>query len=87
MNKIHDIGGQAGFGPIDRSEIDAPFEHEWEARVFVMNRLLIKRGVYNIDEFRNAVERLSPHDYFDSSYYERWLLAIETLLKEKGVLA
>lgn len=87
MNKVHDIGGKPGFGRIDTAEITEPFGHEWEARVFAINRLLLKAGIYNLDEFRHSVERLNSHEYFDSSYYERWLLAIELLLAEKGVLS
>jgi nitrile hydratase len=50
-----------------------------------MNRALIGRGVYSLDEFRDAVERMAPQHYLRSSYYETWLTAIQTLLVEKGV--
>jgi nitrile hydratase len=30
---------------------------------------------------------MDPAHYLESSYYEHWLSAIETLLVEKGVLA
>jgi nitrile hydratase len=86
MSKIHDIGAQPGFGPVDPTEIQEPFAHEWEARVFSMNRLLLKAGIYTLDEFRYAVERLSHDEYFEASYYERWLLGIERLLQEKGII-
>jgi len=85
MDRPHDIGGLVVFGAIDRSD-DEPFHHEWEARVFALNRLLLRRGVYTLDEFRDAIERMEPAQYHDASYYERWLHAIETLLSEKGVL-
>ncbi len=87
MEKIHDIGAKPGFGAIDTADGEAPFHHEWEARVFAINRLLLKAGIYTLDEFRYAVERLSADEYFEWSYYERWLAAIERLLAEKGVLA
>ena len=81
MPRINDVGGQDGFGPVEE-ELDEPVFHaDWEAHVFAMNRALVGRGVYNLDEFRDAVERTMLHE---SSYYENWLRAIQTLLKEKG---
>lgn len=81
MPRINDVGGQGGFGPVEE-ELDEPtFHADWEAHVFAMNRSLIVRKVYNLDEFRDAVERTMSHE---SSYYENWFRAIQTLLKEKG---
>ncbi|HTU80906.1 MAG TPA: hypothetical protein VMF61_02190 [Candidatus Acidoferrales bacterium] len=86
MTRINDVGGMTGFGAIDVSD-DAPgFHHEWEARVFAINRLLLQKGVYNLDEFRDAIERMDPLDYLEASYYERWLHGIETLLRAKGLI-
>jgi nitrile hydratase subunit beta len=53
--------------------------------VFALNAALIRRGVYNLDEFRDALERMPPPDYLAASYYERWFAAITTLLAEKGI--
>jgi nitrile hydratase subunit beta len=87
-HRPHDIGGSLEFGaigPVGRDD-EAPFHHEWEARVFVLNRLFLKRGIYTLDEFRDAIERMDPEQYHAASYYERWLCAIETLLAQKRVL-
>lgn len=81
----HDIGGAEGFGAVDTTPDPEPFHHEWEARVFALNRVLLGRGVYTLDEFRDAIERMPADAYHGSSYYERWLHAIETLLRERGV--
>jgi nitrile hydratase subunit beta len=86
MGRGHDIGGTEGHGPIAREEDEPPFHHEWEARVFALNRLLLKAGLYNLDEFRFAIERMPEDEYAAASYYARWLDAIERLLGEKGVL-
>jgi nitrile hydratase len=87
MDKPHDIGGSLEYGPIEFEPGDeAPFHHEWEARVFALNRLFLKRGAYTLDEFRYAIEQMDPQQYRDASYYERWLYAIESLLAHKGVL-
>lgn len=82
----HDIGGSGGFGAIDASDDREAFHHEWEARVFALNSVLLKKGVYTLDEFRNAIEQMPAHAYHGTSYYERWLHAIEILLTEKRVL-
>ncbi len=84
--RINDVGGMHGFGPVDTSEDGVGFHHEWEARVFAINRHLLKNGTYTLDEFRYAVERMNPGEYLAASYYERWLHAIEILLTEKGII-
>lgn len=85
MSRINDVGGMQGFPPLDQELDEPPFHADWEAHVFAMNRALIGHGVYNLDEFRDAVERMSPEAYLASSYYERWFHALTTLLVEKGV--
>jgi nitrile hydratase subunit beta len=86
MSRINDVGGLQGFPPV-RQELDEPaFHADWEAHVFALNRALIGRGVYNLDEFRDAIERMPPQQYLAASYYEKWLHAITTLLAAKGVL-
>lgn len=84
--RINDVGGMHGFGPIETGDDGVPFHHEWEARVFAINRLLLERGAYTLDEFRYAIERMEPREYLEASYYERWLHGIETLLREKGLI-
>ena len=86
MERPHDIGALEGYGSIDTTEQREPFHHEWEARVFALNRVLLGRGLYTLDEFRDAIERMPAQAYHQTSYYERWLHAIEALLRKKGVL-
>ena len=85
MSRINDVGGMAGFPAIVEEADEPPFHSDWEAHVFALNGALIKRGVYNLDEFRDAQERLPVERYLAASYYERWFAAITTLLREKGV--
>lgn len=87
MSRIHDVGGMQGFGPVEQEDDETPFHADWEAHVFALNRALIARGVYNLDEFRDAIERMPPQQYLASSYYEKWFHAVTTLLVEKGVLS
>jgi hypothetical protein len=86
MSRINDVGGMQGFPPLEQETGEPAFHADWEAHVFAMNRALVGQGVYNLDEFRDAIERLPPQDYLEASYYERWFRAITLLLTEKGVL-
>ncbi len=86
MSRINDVGGLQGFAAIDQEEDEPAFHSDWEAHVFAINRALLRRGVYNLDEFRDAIERIPPQEYLAASYYEKWFRAITTLLVDKGVL-
>ena len=86
MARINDVGGVQGFPPVQPDVDEAPFHADWEAHVFAMNRALLQSGVYDLDEFRDAIERMAPEAYLASSYYEKWFHAIRTLCVEKGVL-
>ncbi|GGN49624.1 hypothetical protein GCM10012285_37900 [Streptomyces kronopolitis] len=85
MSRVNDVGGQTGFGALEIEADEPPFHADWEARVFALNSALVRNGVYRLDQFRDAVERMDPQRYLASSYYERWLHAIETLLAERGL--
>ncbi|HTX28190.1 MAG TPA: hypothetical protein VME19_14360 [Streptosporangiaceae bacterium] len=86
MSRVHDMGGQTGFGPVPAGEGDGPaFAADWEARVYALAAVLRRRGLFSDDELRDAIERLAPEEYLGASYYERWLGAIELLAAEKGV--
>ena len=83
---MNDVGGMQGFPPVPQEPDEPPFHADWEAHVFTINSALIGRGVYNLDEFRDAVERIPAQEYLASSYYERWLRAITMLLAERDVV-
>jgi nitrile hydratase subunit beta len=85
VSRINDVGGMQGFPAVVEEPDEPPFHADWEAHVFALNGALIRRGVYNLDEFRDAVERMPPDAYLAASYYERWFTAITTLLAEKGI--
>lgn len=86
MSRMNDVGGMHGFGAIDTHDDGIPFHNEWEARVLGISRLLVAAGIYNLDEFRDALERMRPTAYLNASYYERWLAGIERILTERGLL-
>ncbi|MGA8260773.1 MAG: nitrile hydratase subunit beta, partial [Arenicellales bacterium] len=86
MNGVHDMGGMHGFGPV-RPEIDEPVFHAtWEARVLAMVLAMGAFRKWNIDARRHGRERIPPVRYLASSYYERWLAGLETLMVEHGLV-
>jgi nitrile hydratase subunit beta len=86
MNGVHDMGGMDGFGPVTPEQNEPVFHADWERHAFALiNRSFGAFGI-NIDEFRHAIERLPPARYLASSYYERWLGAVEALLVERGII-
>jgi nitrile hydratase subunit beta len=85
MDGIHDMGGMDGFGRIELEDHEPPFHARWEGRVLAMQRAMAYVGVWDIDHFRFALERLPPHVQLGASYYERWALAIEINVIERGL--
>ena len=84
--RVNDVGGMEGFGPVSPDDDELGFHADWEAQVYALNVALVRRGVYTLDEFRDAIERMAPADYLAASYFERWWSAIRHLLREKGVV-
>jgi hypothetical protein len=79
----HDIGGQKG-GPIDLSEHDTA---HWEWQIDAMVRLALKKGlISDFAELRDGIERLTPDDYENLTYFERWAKALATTLVSRGVI-
>jgi hypothetical protein len=79
MSRVNDVGGQSGFGSVAVEPDEPSFHADWEARVYALNVAMLRRGVYNLDQFRDAIERMPPAEYLEASYYERWLHAVDTL--------
>ncbi len=78
MRKVHDVGGVSGFGPILIEENEPVFHAEWEGRVFGMMTTVGHRSF----PMRPAIESIKPETYLASSYYRKWLIALE-----KGFIA
>jgi nitrile hydratase subunit beta len=81
---VHDRGGVPTDERIDRREHAL---EDWEVLTDALVGALAQRGLVNVDELRRGIESIPPAEYERASYYERWLLSIETILTEKGVLA
>ena len=78
-----------GATALPRSNGELVFEAPWEGRVFGVAVALNEDGAFEWREFRDrlgdeisAAERAGS----SSSYYERWLAALETLVREKGLI-
>ncbi len=86
MNGGHDLGGMHGLGPIEMEQNEPVFHEEWERRCFAITLACGYLGEWNLDMTRYARERMHPATYLDTSYYEHWLIGLQTLLVEKGLL-
>jgi nitrile hydratase len=78
MDGIHDMGGMAGFGPVDTSAV-ASGDEGWEARLQAL--ALLSRGMS-----RPGIEAIPPAEYLASGYAEKWLVCAERRLIGDGVL-
>jgi nitrile hydratase beta subunit len=86
MDGMHDLGGKQGFGPVRHSALAQVFHEAWEKRANALYSLAVKHGVFNMDEYRHAIERMEPRHYLSASYYERSLTSLATLFVEKGLV-
>jgi len=86
MNGIHDLVGIHGFGPVVVEANEHYFHADWERTVLGLHLAGRTVGLFNGDEHRHGIERMDPTDDLRSSYYERWLASIATLLIEKAIL-
>lgn len=79
----HDLGGQEG-GPVDTAEHDTAY---WEWQIDAMVRLALKKGlISDFAELRDGIEHLSPEDYDQYTYYERWAKSLAYTLVSRGVI-
>jgi nitrile hydratase subunit beta len=85
MDGIHDMGGMDGFGKVEVEPNEPPFHQRWEGRVLALQRAMGYAGAWHIDHARSAQERLPPQVYLTSSYYQKWALAMETNVVERGL--
>jgi nitrile hydratase len=86
MDGTHDLGGRQGFGAVRWTPDAQAFHAAWELRVNALYALAVRQGLFNMDEYRHAIERMEPRHYLGASYYERTLTSLATLLVEKGTM-
>lgn len=80
----HDLGGLEA-GPIQRGEHDTAW---WEWQIDAMIRLALSKGlISDFAELRDGIERLTPDDYSNLTYYERWARSLAYCLLDKGIVS
>lgn len=86
-SRPHDVGGKDFDDPVNVP--DHPIS-DWELTTDAIGMVLMGKGMFAIDEIRNAREQVSPDRYLEASYYElsimaleRWLVANEVLTREE----
>jgi nitrile hydratase subunit beta len=86
VNGAADLGGMMGFGPVEPESDEPLFHAPWEARALALTLAMGAAGQWSIDASRYARESLPPAVYLTSSYYTIWLLALERLLVDSGLV-
>ena len=87
MNGAHDMGGVQGFGKVQPEANEPLFHADWERRALGVTLAMGATGQWNIDISRFARERLPAATYLSSSYYRIWILALEQLMLERGLVS
>lgn len=87
MNSIHDMGGMHGLGELVREADEPLFHAAWERRVVGLNPALAAWGKWNVDAFRQKMERIPAADYLRMPYYEKWLIGFTALAIEAGLIS
>lgn len=87
MNGGQDLGGTHGHGPVMPEPNEPVFHAEWEKRAFALTLAMGMPGGWNIDMSRFARENRPPQEYLAMSYYEIWMAGLETLMKERDLIA
>src|SRR5690606_29077287 len=87
MDGFHDLGGKQGFGAVQYQFGGPAYHSQWSARVHALSSLARKLHIFNMDEYRHAIERMAPRHYIGASYYERVLTGTATLCVEKGLVS
>jgi nitrile hydratase beta subunit len=82
MNGAHDVGGMMSFGPVAPEADEPVFHHDWERRAFGIVLTAGAMGQWPGSRFTR--EGLPPAVYYGSTYYEIWIRAAETLLRQYG---
>jgi nitrile hydratase len=86
MDGMHDLGGRQGFGRVRYTPNAPAFHAAWEVRANSLYAFAVRCGIFKMDEYRHAIERIEPRHYLAASYYERSLTALATLCVEKGIV-
>ncbi len=82
----HDIGGLGRYRctPVEREDDGPP--DAFGRRVDALRQILAAKKLMTVDELRRGIEAIPEDEYFDLTYYERWLRSLTAIMVEKGVV-
>lgn len=86
MERPQDIGGK-NYGPVNPDRHEPVFRDYWERRAFGLSFCTWLSSDVTLDRFRQFQAALPEDRYLASSYYERWLHAVEQVMLDNGVLS
>jgi nitrile hydratase len=87
MPDTHDLGGvEAVYAAIPHIDKDYEYDERWEWTLMAVLRLGAKKGLYTMDAYRHAIERLPRDYYLQKSYYDRMLSGATRAHLDAGVL-
>jgi nitrile hydratase accessory protein len=84
--QVSEMEGEAA---LPRANGELVFEAPWEGRAFGIAVALNEQDVYPWRSFRDALVHQIAADEMaakETTYYERWLASLETLLLQQGLL-
>src|SRR6266403_3954061 len=67
MDGLHDLGGKQGFGRVKYPS--APHNENLRPLVRALHAFAIESHIYNMDEFRHAIERMTPRHYIQRTLF------------------
>lgn len=79
------MGGMQGFGPVVGPGSDAPYHHDWEARILALT-VLTGFERLRVNNGRADREEMPPAEYLAAGYFDRWVYSTERGLLENGVI-
>jgi nitrile hydratase accessory protein len=83
------VGLMEGPSALPRKNGELVFDAPWEGRAFGIAVALSDQQVYHWEEFRSRlIDEITRADASNSAttYYERWLSALEALLTARGAI-
>src|SRR3974390_886313 len=88
MDGIHDVGGEQGFGRVEATVEEPPFEHDWEGHLVAIFRAIARsrEAEWNADKFRFTREQLPPVEYLTRPYFDQWYRAHAAMLLGAGLV-
>lgn len=86
MTVASDLGGVAGYGPVQAERDEPVFHDRWESRVLALTLAMGATRSWTLDHSRFAREDRPREEYVSIRYYDLWLRALQRMLVESGLV-